>query len=88
MLIQKVKFVFSKKATKIAEIFTAIWQYEVSVKSMMVKIDSNFVAFLENTNFTYITPLCQTKLTMEVLQCRRDIFVPYYSLLLIEKTRH
>ena len=36
---------FSKKATKIDEIFTV-----VSVK-LMVKILSIFVAFLENTNF-------------------------------------
>ena len=31
----------------------SIWQYVVSVKSM-VKILSNFVAFLENTNFTSV----------------------------------
>ena len=41
------EFMFSKKATKIDEIFT----YVVSVKST-VKILSIFVAFLENTNFT------------------------------------
>ena len=43
---------FSKKATKINEIFTAlIWHYVVSVKST-VKISSIFVAFLiENANF-------------------------------------
>ena len=42
---------FSKKATKIDEIFTPlIWHYVVSVKSAM-KISSTFVAFLENTNF-------------------------------------
>ena len=38
------KFIFSKKATKIDKIFT------VSVK-LSVKISSNFVAFLENMNF-------------------------------------
>ena len=37
-----VKFVFSKKATKIDEIFTV---------DLTVKISSIFVAFLENTNF-------------------------------------
>ena len=45
------KFMFSKKATKIDEIFIAIWPYVASVKSP-VKISSIFVAFLENTNFT------------------------------------
>ena len=43
------KFVFSKKATKIDEIFTVDLTV-CSVKSP-VKIFSNFVAFLENTNF-------------------------------------
>ena len=42
---------FSKKATKFDKIFTTIWHYVVSVKST-VKITSNFVAFLENMNFT------------------------------------
>ena len=42
-----VKFMFSKKATKIDEIFTI---NVVSVKSM-VKFSSIFVAFLKNTNF-------------------------------------
>ena len=40
------KFVFSKKATKIDEIFTV----DLTVK-LMVKISSFFVAFLENMNF-------------------------------------
>ena len=31
----------------------SIWHYVVSVKSL-VKILSNFVAFLENTNFTFL----------------------------------
>ena len=44
------KFVFSKKATKIDEIFTVDLTL-CSVKSM-VKISSIFVAFLENMNFT------------------------------------
>ena len=42
------KFVFSKKATKIDEIFTI--NFVVFVKST-VKISSIFVAFLENMNF-------------------------------------
>ena len=49
-----IKFVFSKKATKIDKIFTVdLTFYLVSVKST-VKIFSIFVAFLENTNFTFI----------------------------------
>ena len=44
-----VKFVFSKKTTKIDEIFTV---YVVTVK-LTVKILSNFVAFLENTDLTH-----------------------------------
>ena len=44
-----VKIMFSKD-TKIDEIFTSIWHYEVGVKST-VKIFSMFVAFLENKNF-------------------------------------
>ena len=43
----RIKFMFSKKATKIDEIFTV---NVVSVKSR-VKISSIFVALLENTNF-------------------------------------
>ena len=42
---------FSKKATKIDEIFTVVWHY-ISVKSTL-KIWSIFVAFLENTNFNF-----------------------------------
>ena len=48
-----VKFVFSKKATKIDEIFTVdmtLNNYICNVKST-VKISSNFVAFLENMDF-------------------------------------
>ena len=45
------KFMFSKKATKIDKIFTVEWHYVVSVISM-VEILSIFVAFLENMNFT------------------------------------
>ena len=44
---------FSKKATKIDEIFTVdLTLYVVSVK-WTVKSSSIFVAFLENTNFNY-----------------------------------
>ena len=55
-----VKFMFSNKATKIDEIFTAdltlcsmlvVCTMYLSVKSK-VKISSIFVAFLENMNFT------------------------------------
>ena len=46
----KVKFMFSKKATKIEEIFTVNLTSCKKVKST-VKISSIFVAFLENTNF-------------------------------------
>ena len=47
----QLKFMFSKKATKIDEIFTLlIWHYVVCVKTT-VKILSILVAFLENTNF-------------------------------------
>ena len=50
-----VKFIFSKKAKKIDEIFTVdlIWYYVVRVNSM-VKISSIFLAFLENINFNFI----------------------------------
>ena len=41
---------FSKKATKMDEIFTIDLTLCISVKSA-VKISSIFVAFLENTNF-------------------------------------
>ena len=41
---------FSKKATKMDEIFTIDLTFVVSVKSA-VKILTIFVAFLENTNF-------------------------------------
>ena len=41
----EVKFMFSKKTTKIS-----IWHYVASVKST-VKISSILVAFLENMNF-------------------------------------
>ena len=47
------KFMFSKKATKIDEIFTVDLTFTkyISVKST-VKILSIFVAFLKNMNFT------------------------------------
>ena len=44
------KFMFSKKTSKIDEIFTV---YVANVKST-VKILSTFVAFLENMNFSLI----------------------------------
>ena len=49
-----IKFMFSKKATKIDKIFTVdlTLTYLVNVKST-VKILSIFVAFLENMNFKY-----------------------------------
>ena len=50
------KFMFSKKATKIDQIFTVDLTFtKLSVKST-VKIFSIFVAFLENMNFT-CTPI-------------------------------
>ena len=45
-----VKFVFSKKATKIKEIFSVDLTLTTYVKST-VMIFSNFVAFLQNINF-------------------------------------
>ena len=48
-----VKFVFSKKATKFDEIFTVDLTLTIY---MMVKILSNFVAFLENINFLKVYP--------------------------------
>ena len=45
-----IKFVFSKKATKIDEILPSICHLLHSVKSTM-KISSIFLAFLENMNF-------------------------------------
>ena len=52
-MIVKVKFMFSKKATKFDEIFTVdLTLCIVSVKST-VKISSIFVAFLENMNFNF-----------------------------------
>ena len=51
MIHSDLKFMFSKKATKIDEIFTVdLTLYVVNVKST-VKISSVFVAFLENMNF-------------------------------------
>ena len=64
-----VKFRFSKKATKIDEIFTVDLtlynvimyniMYVVSVK-LMVKILSIFVAFLENMNFKSLAKIART----------------------------
>ena len=50
-----VKFMFSKirRPQKLMKSSPSIWHYVVSVKST-VKILSNYVAFLENTNFTFL----------------------------------
>ena len=45
-----IKFMFSRKATKIDEIFTIVWHLLHTVK-LTVKILPIFVAFLENMNF-------------------------------------
>ena len=45
-----IKFIFSKKATKIDKIFTVDLTFTTSDKST-VKISSIFVVFLENMNF-------------------------------------
>ena len=45
-----IKFVFSKKATKIVETSPSIWHLLYNVKSR-VKISSISMAFLENMNF-------------------------------------
>ena len=50
-----VKLMFSKKATKIDEIFTAdltVTSYVLHTVKLAVKILSIFVAFSENVNFT------------------------------------
>ena len=47
-----IKFMFSKKATKIDEIFTV--DLTLCSKCRIDGEDSVFVAFLENTNFTYV----------------------------------
>ena len=46
------KFMFSKKATKIDEIFTVDLTLCSKCIKWTVKISSIFVAFLENTDFT------------------------------------
>ena len=56
------KFMFSKKATKIDEILTVT--LTLFVKST-VKILSIFVAFLENTNFIFLLQLLNVKFTTE-----------------------
>ena len=43
---------FSKKATKIDEIFTVDLTFTIHNVKWTVKISSNFVAFLGNINFT------------------------------------
>jgi len=60
--ILEVKFMFSKKATKIDEIFTVyltLW----SKCQFRGKILAIFVAFLENTNFARILMQLQNALT-------------------------
>ena len=53
------KFLFSKKATKIEEIFTVYLTLH-NVK-LTVKISSIFVAFLENMNFNWHFQRAETK---------------------------
>ena len=48
------KFVFSKKATKLMTSSPSIWQLLHTVK-LTVKILSIFVAFSENVNFNAVT---------------------------------
>ena len=50
-----VKFMFSKKATKIDEIFTVDLTLTIHNVKSTVKISSIFVAFLENMNFNQRT---------------------------------
>ena len=50
-----VKFMFSKKATKIDKIFTVDLTVTTHTVKLTVKILSIFVAFSENVNFTYIS---------------------------------
>ena len=52
MTMYVIKFIFSKKATRIDEIYTVdLKLYVCSSVKLAVKISSIFVAFLENTNF-------------------------------------
>ena len=55
-----IKFMFSKKATKIDEIFTVDLTLTIHNVKSTVKISSTLVAFLENMNF--INVMAQTKL--------------------------
>ena len=48
-----IKFMLSKKAAKIDEIFTV---FDICTVKSTVRISSNFVAFLENTNFILECP--------------------------------
>ena len=65
-----VKFVFSKKATKLTKSSSSIWLLLQNVKSTF-KILSIFVAFLENMNFTPLHWISNSKM----------IFKPTYSIL-------
>ena len=59
------KFLFSKKATKIDKIFTVDRRLLHSIKSK-AKILSIYVAFLENMNFIRKESLCPKK-SMKIL---------------------
>ena len=59
---KKMKFIYSKKATKFCEIFTLLLSYAVPVKSK-VKISQNFVAIAEYMNFNVENLLNQTRIT-------------------------
>ena len=55
-IMRLIKFVFSKKATKIDKIFTVLWHLLHNVKSTTVKISTIFVALLESMNFNAHQP--------------------------------
>ena len=55
MTMYVIKFIFSKKATRIDEIYTVdLKLYVCSSVKLAVKISSIFVAFLENMNFNHL----------------------------------
>ena len=54
--VNKLKFIYSEKATKVCEIFTLLLSYVVPVKRK-VKISQNFVAFSEYMNFILSDPV-------------------------------
>ena len=53
-MLQKVKFIYSEKATKFCEISTVDLSCVVMVKST-VEISQNLVAFSEYMNFIYVS---------------------------------